>query len=61
MDKKSSGGINLLGVLQIIFIVLKCVGVIDWSWWKVFVPLWVDLALTVLAIICLCIYDLLDD
>lgn len=51
MNKKSSGGgLGLLSVLQIIFIVLKCVGVIDWSWWTVFIPLWIDLAMTVILL-----------
>lgn len=29
---------SLLGVLGLIFIVLKCVGVIAWSWWLVLLP-----------------------
>lgn len=31
---------GLFGVLAIAFIVLKLVGVIDWSWWYVLLPLW---------------------
>jgi hypothetical protein len=34
----SSGGLGLLSVLGIIFVVLKLVGVIDWSWWLVLLP-----------------------
>ena len=35
-----------------VFIILKCVGVIDWSWWLVLLPLWIDLGLyTILTII----------
>lgn len=29
---------GLIGVLGVIFIVLKLVGVIDWSWWLVLLP-----------------------
>ena len=47
----SSGGIGVLGVLQIIFIVLKCVGVIDWTWVQVFIPTFISLGLTGLAIV----------
>lgn len=36
---------GLIEVLQIVFIVLKLTGVIDWSWWAVFIPLYVDIAL----------------
>ena len=35
-----SGGINLLEVLFIVFLVLKLTGVINWSWWLVTAPLW---------------------
>ena len=49
----SSGGIGLTSLLTIVFVVLKLAGVIDWSWWWVFAPLWigVPLALTVLLIV----------
>lgn len=43
--KTTTTGISLLGVLQIIFIVLKLCGLIDWSWWKVFIPMWIDLGI----------------
>ncbi len=37
-----------LGVLLfVIFLVLKLVGVIAWSWWLVTLPLWIGLVLTV--------------
>ena len=31
---------NILGVLFVVFLVLKLVGVIAWSWWWVTAPLW---------------------
>ena len=44
MQNENSSGINInigfLGVLGIVFIVLKLVGVIDWSWVWVLAPLW---------------------
>ena len=33
-------------ILTIIFVVLKCVGTIDWPWWKVFIPEYISLVLT---------------
>lgn len=42
---------SLAGVLTVIFIVLKLVGVISWSWWLVLLPMiivigfWVVLAI----------------
>jgi hypothetical protein len=36
---------NALGVLGLIFVVLKLVGVIAWSWWLVLLPFYGVLAL----------------
>lgn len=49
-NKTSDGGIGVLGLLGIVFVVLKLTGVIGWSWWWVTAPFWVDAAL-VLAIL----------
>lgn len=40
---------GLFGVLAIAFIVLKMVGVIDWSWWYVLLPLWGPAAVGIAA------------
>ena len=47
----SSGGLDIGGVLGIIFIVLKLVGVIDWSWWWVLSPFCISLAITLVALV----------
>lgn len=49
----SSGGIEFVGVLTILFIALKLLGKIDWSWWWVLSPLWISMSfgLVVLSII----------
>lgn len=51
MDNSSSKGMGIIGVLQIIFIVLKLVGVINWSWWLVLIPLWIDIVCFIIGII----------
>ena len=38
-----ASGLGFLDVVQIVLIILKLVGVIDWSWWVVFIPLWFGL------------------
>jgi len=38
-------GLGFTAVLLIIFIVLKLVGLIAWSWWWVLSPLWIPIAL----------------
>jgi len=41
MNNSSSGGIGFVGLLTIVFIVLKLTSVIDWSWWWVLSPLFI--------------------
>ena len=53
-SKGSTGlgcGSVILISLQVVFIVLKCVGVLEWPWWKIFIPLWIDLGITALFLI----------
>ena len=50
MSEKSSSGIGFVGLLQIVFIVLKLAHVIDWSWWIVFTPIWAEIGFFVLCI-----------
>ena len=45
-----TGGIGPVSLLGIVFVVLKLVGVISWSWWWVLAPFWVPLLLTILII-----------
>ncbi len=37
----SSTGIGFLGALALIFITLKLIGKITWSWWYVLMPIWI--------------------
>ena len=43
-SSSSSGGIGFCGLLTVAFVVLKLIGIIDWSWWWVFSPLWISVA-----------------
>ena len=43
-------GISVLGILLIIFVVLKLVGVVTWSWWVVLIPLWIEIGLLIIVI-----------
>lgn len=43
--------ITFLGLLAIVFITLKLIGVIDWSWWWVTCPLWGGLAVAFAVLI----------
>ena len=47
-DSNTGVRIGFLGILQIVFVVAKLWGMIEWSWWLVLIPLWVSLGLWVL-------------
>lgn len=52
MSSENNGsGIGFLGVLQIIFIVLKLCNVLQWSWWMVFIPAYISAGLTIILIV----------
>ena len=46
-----SGGIGFTGLLTIVFIILKLVGTINWSWWWVLSPLWITFLLCMLIFV----------
>lgn len=50
-NSSSSSGIGILGVLQIVFLVLKLTGLITWSWTVVLIPLWINLVMLVIFLI----------
>ena len=50
-SNSTSGGIGTVGALTLIFIVLKLVGVINWSWLLVLSPIWIVIGLYVLVVI----------
>lgn len=47
----SKASITIADVLLIVFIVLKLVGVIHWSWIWVLSPLWISLIIVVIVVI----------
>ena len=54
MNNKSSstsGGIGFFGVLIIVFVVLKLIGVINWSWLWVLSPFWIPMAIVLLVFV----------
>ena len=55
MNKSTSNGIGLPGVLFVVFLVLKLTGNIDWSWWWVTSPIWIPLLVAVAILITLII------
>ena len=52
-NSNSGGGISLCGVIFIILLILKLIGVISISWWWVFSPLIIGFAIGIICLIIL--------
>ena len=42
-------GLGICDVLALIFITLKLIGVIDWSWWIVLAPWWIPVLIVAIT------------
>lgn len=51
MKKEKFKKLGVLGVVQIIFLVLKLTGLVDWSWWWVVTPLMIELLLMIGSVV----------
>lgn len=60
-NKSKSSGMGCVrffsALLGVAFIVLKLIGVIDWSWWWVLAPLWIPAAIIVILVIAIVIIE----
>lgn len=57
--KDGSISIGFSGILFIVFLILKLTNVIAWSWWWVTAPLWITIALNILIIISIVLFQLI--
>lgn len=60
-DNASRGGVGFLTLLGLLFIGLKLTGFVDWAWWVVLAPIWVQLAFIALLFVVLVIAKLVKD
>ena len=51
MNDNSKGGITAIGLLQVCFIILKMLHLIDWAWIWVLAPIWIELLLVVVIVL----------
>lgn len=49
-EHHSSGGIGFVGLLTLVFITLKLLDKLAWSWWWVLSPLWITTGLVLLGL-----------
>ena len=47
----AGGGIGFTGLLTIVFIILKLLGKITWSWWWVLSPIWIPWGIVIVILI----------
>jgi hypothetical protein len=52
----TGGGVTIVGLLGVVFVTLKLVGKITWSWWWVTAPFWAGLALVAAILILVVIF-----
>jgi hypothetical protein len=52
----SNSGIGVVGLLGVVFVTLKLMGYINWSWWWVTLPFWISLPIFVLVVMAYFIY-----
>lgn len=53
------GGMGLADTVFIVFLILKLIKVIDWSWWWVTAPIWGQFAFAILGIFIYIVYRLI--
>lgn len=46
---EKSGGVGFLGLLTLLLVFLKAMGLVDWSWGFVFLPIWILPAIALVA------------
>ena len=51
-SQERNTGVSTLGVLQIVFIVLKLCNLINWRWAVVLIPTWISLGIFVILLLC---------
>ncbi len=53
----ASGGVGIFGLLGLLFVALKLLGFINWSWWWVLLPFYGPFALVLaIALVCFIIW-----
>lgn len=50
-EKKHTSHFPFGFILFLVFLILKLCGVISWSWWWVFAPLWIPIAFVLVMLL----------
>lgn len=53
ISSASNNGIGFVGILTVVFITLKIIGQISWSWWWILSPMWIPFLLVISILLCI--------
>lgn len=49
--------LGFFGVLFVVLLVLKLLGIIAWSWWIITMPLWIGIVVLIISVFALVLLD----
>ena len=49
--------LGFFGILFVVLLVLKLLGIIAWSWWLVTMPLWIGFVVLVISVVVMTVLD----
>lgn len=49
--------LGFFGILFVVLLVLKLLGVIAWSWWLITMPLWIGIVVLIISLFALVLLD----
>ena len=59
-NRAAKGGVGILTVMQIVFIILKLCNLIDWAWPIVLIPLWIQFGIIFILLVVLVLIFIID-
>lgn len=61
-DKKTvNKGLSFLNILTLVFVIAKILGLVTFSWWLVFLPTLIQLAIVLLMLVVILIAAVVED
>lgn len=60
-NNNTNSGVGFLGLLSLVFITLKLLGVIKWSWLWVLAPIWIPAAIIIPTIIIIIVIGIMRE
>lgn len=61
VTQRNSGVVGFLGMLTLLFVAFRLLGVIHWSWWWVLAPIWITAVVGFIIIALIIVLELHAD